>query len=193
MNLQEFADVKKSLSPMEAQYAELFQKIAMEAVSTPEGIDKLINSHPDGMLNYTVEDLGYVMERLCGTANDEQVKNEILELPLIKDHLMEDKFKDNIERCRGLYFLLIYLENLKHEDCEGNKFHALYVANGVNSAKDLLLKAASSGEITFFSFLKDADTEHNLEMPNLDLLDPDKWEAQLNTNPLAKQFNSAGI
>jgi hypothetical protein len=98
MNEKEF--IEKQMNPMEAQYYELFQKIAEKTFSSPEEVDRLLNGHPKGMLNYMLEDLGYVMERLCGTANDEQIKNEILELPLIKDHLMEDKYKDNIERCR---------------------------------------------------------------------------------------------
>lgn len=179
MNEKEF--IEKQMNPMEAQYYELFQKIAEKTFSSPEEVDRLLNGHPKGMLNYMLEDLGYVMERLCGTANDEQIKNEILELPLIKDHLMEDKYKDNIERCRGLYYLLISVSKLKEKQ-EFLKLKSLYLANGVNDAKGLLLKAASSGEVTFFSFLKDADTEHDIEIPNFEVLDPDNWQPKFNIN-----------
>lgn len=180
MSLEKISSIAKDqLSPMEEQFIDVFQKITEKVINSPAEIEKLANSHPKGMLNYTLEDLGYVMERLCGTDNDAYVKNEILDLPLIKDYLLEDKFKDNIERCRGLYFLLIYLSNLKQVDIDGNKSHSLYVANGVNTMKDLLRKAAIESEITFFSFLRDADTEHNLDLPDVDILNPSELEKHL--------------
>ncbi len=168
-------DINEQVSPMVKQYMQAFEKMSERVMNDPNEMERLLNAHPKGMAQYSLEDLGFVIGKIEGTADDEKIKQDILDLPIIKDHMIADKFQD-VEKCRGANFLLMYLSNLQ-EKREEETLQKLYLANGVTSLKDLFYNAMLSNEIIFFSFLKEFDVENEIEIPDFKMLDPTAYNS----------------
>lgn len=168
--------------PLQKTFLDLTSKMAKQVAENEDEFKRLLEAKPEAMDLYSLKDLGFVIGKLAGTKSDDFIKKQVLELPPIKENELEDVFQD-IERCRGLYFLLIYIQSLIKRN-EESKLSKLCVANLVSRPSMLITKAALDGKIYFFNFIKE-ENRTDIKIPDFSEL---KKYTNLNISP-----NSFGL